>query len=383
LGDLLKDIDKLDFKTISFNIIIIVTCVVFSLITTYFNSNINVRLNELGNYLLFYLGGVFGSLIFIFISKIISTFKILEIIGRNTLSIYALNEFIPLRLNYLGHPFGNGLIKKAITFCVLLMIIFIKERVSAKKGERMFHFLIRLDDACPTMNSKSWEKIEKILQNYSVCPIVGVIPDCLDKSTSFQNKYDDSFWTKVLNWQINGWTIFIHGYHHKLNRIPNGTKTFFKNVETHSEFVGLSVSMQRNYIRDSIRIFKEHKIAAKGFFAPGHTFDANTVSVLAENGINYISDGYDIKPFIKCNVTFIPTMFDTPRKMPYGLFTFVFHPSSMKENDYLYLDNFLKKYSKHCISFDESIQFVKGKQSLFGRFCESIIFLLRKLRRRK
>ena len=37
-------------------------------------------------------------------------------------------------------------------------------------------YLIRLDDACPTMDSVKWEKMLNILDRYEVKPMVGIIP---------------------------------------------------------------------------------------------------------------------------------------------------------------------------------------------------------------
>ena len=37
-------------------------------------------------------------------------------------------------------------------------------------------YLIRLDDACDTSNLSKWAEIERILDNFSVKPIVAVIP---------------------------------------------------------------------------------------------------------------------------------------------------------------------------------------------------------------
>lgn len=39
----------------------------------------------------------------------------------------------------------------------------------------MSHYVIRLDDACPTMNHANWNRMEYLLDKYSVRPIVGVI----------------------------------------------------------------------------------------------------------------------------------------------------------------------------------------------------------------
>lgn len=36
-------------------------------------------------------------------------------------------------------------------------------------------YLVRLDDACPTMYSDRWQKIEEILDKHKIKPMVGII----------------------------------------------------------------------------------------------------------------------------------------------------------------------------------------------------------------
>ena len=44
----------------------------------------------------------------------------------------------------------------------------------------MGKFIIRLDDACPTMDKKKWDKIEKILNELNIKPLVAIIPNNKD-----------------------------------------------------------------------------------------------------------------------------------------------------------------------------------------------------------
>lgn len=38
----------------------------------------------------------------------------------------------------------------------------------------MSKYIMRLDDACEKRNIKCWDRIEKILDNYGIKPLVGV-----------------------------------------------------------------------------------------------------------------------------------------------------------------------------------------------------------------
>ena len=59
----------------------------------------------------------------------------------------------------------------------------------------MLKFILRLDDACPTMNKSKWDRMEKLLDKYSIKPIVGIIPD--NKDPEFCYGIDPYFWEKV------------------------------------------------------------------------------------------------------------------------------------------------------------------------------------------
>ena len=78
----------------------------------------------------------------------------------------------------------------------------------------MQKYLIRLDDACPTMDSKKWGRIEKIIEKLPP-PMVGVIPANKDKRQMCEAP-DEHFWGKVRRWQEKGWVIALHGYDHRL-----------------------------------------------------------------------------------------------------------------------------------------------------------------------
>ena len=76
-------------------------------------------------------------------------------------------------------------------------------------------YCLRLDDACPQMNTEKWARIERILDKYKVRPIVGVIPE--NRDPDFVAVADENFWKKACEWQKKGWTIALHGLHHELH----------------------------------------------------------------------------------------------------------------------------------------------------------------------
>ncbi|MDP4121248.1 MAG: DUF2334 domain-containing protein, partial [Bacillota bacterium] len=74
-------------------------------------------------------------------------------------------------------------------------------------------YLIRLDDAAPNMNHENWDRIEKLLLQYNICPLIGVIPNNKDEQL-LKYPYDEKFWDKVEKWISYGWVIAMHGYNH-------------------------------------------------------------------------------------------------------------------------------------------------------------------------
>ena len=74
-------------------------------------------------------------------------------------------------------------------------------------------YLIRLDDACPTMNKVKWQRMEDILDRHGIRPMVGVIPHNEDPKQEI-DPVNPLFWDNVNVWKEKGWAIAMHGYNH-------------------------------------------------------------------------------------------------------------------------------------------------------------------------
>ena len=67
----------------------------------------------------------------------------------------------------------------------------------------MQKYIVRLDDACPTMDRKKWNRFFDILDKYNIKPIVAVIPNNEDKNMLI-DEYDKNFIgraNRFLHWQ--------------------------------------------------------------------------------------------------------------------------------------------------------------------------------------
>ena len=128
-------------------------------------------------------------------------------------------------------------------------------------------------------------------------------------------------------------------------------------------------------IRTGINLLKDHGVCPKCFFAPAHTFDRNTVEAYKKaDEIKFISDGYALRPYKKAGMIFIQAVFDTPHKMPFGLNTFVFHPSRMTAIDFDNLVIFLDKYNRHATTVESALREPMYAQGLLGRIIEILMY---------
>lgn len=242
----------------------------------------------------------------------------------------------------------------------------------------MSKYIIRLDDACQTMNHDNWNRIERILDQYNVCLIVGVIPD--NQDPDFVWEYDCQFWDKARTWQKKGWTIAMHGLHHNMfYHDPAGY--YQKSHGVHTEYAGLPFDIQRNMIIEGISILKQNEVIPSGFFAPAHTYDLNTVKALKTSPeIQFVSDGYALWAYKKDGMVFIPAICDGPFSIPFGLYTYVFHPSVMKEENFYRLDHFLSKNRNKVINVEKALSHIHDGQGLIGCSLENSIYCARWIR---
>jgi len=235
-------------------------------------------------------------------------------------------------------------------------------------------YIIRFDDACPTMDKKKWNKIEELCDKYNIKPIVAVIPNNEDPQ-QIKNEFDNTFWQKVKSWQEKGWHIALHGYEHVYISKSSGFVPF--NYE--SEFAGLSYEEQVNKIKAGWKIFQKHGIKANIWVAPSHTFDRNTLKALKEHTtIEIISDGVALFPFYRFGFKWIPQQVWRFRKMPFGVWTGCFHPNEMSDKEFNDLENFIKKNYKNFID----INHLKYKEfCLLNIVFEKIYWIIRRFKK--
>lgn len=234
------------------------------------------------------------------------------------------------------------------------------------------HYVFRLDDACDKMDISQWQRMEDLLDRYSIKPLVGVIPHCEDP---MMDKYpkDNMFWEKVEKWQKKGWVIALHGYNHVCTTKDGGINP----VNKRSEFAGVSFDIQLEKIKNGIEIFRSHGIEPKVFFAPSHTFDNETVKALKDaSQIRIISDTWAWDHYCKDGITYVPQQSGQVRNVPFALSTFCYHPNTMKDDDFHKLELFLKDNKELFVPFP--LEQTSRKLSLVDRMMQCAYFKSRK-----
>lgn len=235
-------------------------------------------------------------------------------------------------------------------------------------------YVIRLDDASDYNNLSNWNRMEKILNSYSIKPIVGVIPNNQDPSMVKAYKKNNDFWKKVKQWQNSGWIIAMHGYNHVYITDDGGINP----IQKRSEFAGVSLKKQEDKIKNGIEIFKSNGIIPDVFFAPSHTFDENTLLALKKNSdIRIISDTIANDIYFENDFYFLPQQSGRVRKLPFKFVTFCYHPNTMRDNDFDELENFIKENRNKFNSLDIK-NLTKRNKNILDKFLSLLYFARRK-----
>ncbi|MDR0596303.1 MAG: DUF2334 domain-containing protein [Clostridiales Family XIII bacterium] len=231
--------------------------------------------------------------------------------------------------------------------------------------------IIRLDDACPTMNHDNWDRVEGIFDKYGVKPLVGIIPDNRDRLFAWES--DPDFWgVTARRWEDKGWCIAQHGCYH-LYQSEDGSPSDEAKPGERTEFKGLPRERQRELIDTGYAAMSAHGIEPKGFFAPNHTFDDTTIDILRESGrYGFISDGPSFDLFRYRGMAFIPYI-PASRKFPIKprVSTRVLHPNTMGGGDIDELEAWLKDSHGLVASVPEIMSRqggIKNKARLSGAF---------------
>lgn len=242
------------------------------------------------------------------------------------------------------------------------------------------HYLLRFDDLCESMDWGTWDRIESILEQAGVRPLLAVVPDNRDPSLAV-NPPNPAFWSRVREWHARGWTIGMHGYRHEyVSRDPG-----MLGLNLFSEFAGLSYDEQLRKLASSVAIFRDHAVEPQVWIAPGHSFDCNTIRALASVGIRAISDGYALWPYCDAAGTFwLPQQLWRFRTMPTGVWTVCFHINGWSKAAIAMFEGSLAMLRSQIVDFNGlRAEYGARSCSLFDRAFDISFRLMLQWRRRK
>ena len=189
-------------------------------------------------------------------------------------------------------------------------------------------YLLRMDDACPTMDSRKWQMLEDLFDKLGIKPVVAVVPDNQDPELQY-DRPNPKFWDKVRSWQAKGWTIAMHGYQHVMHHT---TSKLILPFYQRSEFAGLTYEEQATKIQRARRTFEAQGVEPTVWIAPAHCFDRLTLEAIrAETPIRIISDGIARNPYVEDGFFWIPQQLWGLTEKHDGLWTVCLHPNTMSD----------------------------------------------------
>lgn len=208
-------------------------------------------------------------------------------------------------------------------------------------------YLFRIDDLCPTLHGDRWQRLRAMLHRFHVQPILAIVPENRDPELQVSPPAAH-FWPQMREMARQGATIAMHGWQHLCLRQAHSLIP----LHPSGEFAGVPLADQEKAIADGLRVLRGHGLAPRLFVAPRHSIDRSTLSALRAQGIEYLSDGFARRPFLRGGIVWIPQQLWAPTPQQSGLWTICLHPNSMRPSEFGILENFLAAHAAECTSFE-------------------------------
>lgn len=216
---------------------------------------------------------------------------------------------------------------------------------------RPARYLLRFDDLCPTVSRERWKRCCELVNDFKIRPILAVVPDNRDPELQ-ASPPDPEFWHQMKAMEEAGATVGLHGYQHRCVSHGRGLVS----ISTISEFAGVAVETQLNWIREGLRILRSHGLDPKIWVAPRHGFDRNTLRALRAEGVQMVSDGFACRPFLCDGLTWIPQQLWAPVEKPSGLWTICIHPNTVSDAQISSMHGFLRAHAEQFVSIDRALE---------------------------
>lgn len=223
-------------------------------------------------------------------------------------------------------------------------------------------YILRFDDINPEMAWSRFIPLKQKLEKLGIVSVLGVIPNCLDKSLMVE-KRNPNFFDLIRKWKNYGDTIAQHGTHHTYSTSSAG----ILEINNRSEFAGLPFNEQLNLIDKGKKILEDEECWQPFFMAPSHSFDENTLAALSSLGFQSITDGYGIFPYRINDITLVPQLFSKPVRFIPGIQTLCIHINSMSQKQIAVLESFVKNNKNKFLNYIDV-------SSSWRDFDEAIVF---------
>ncbi|MCR4641621.1 MAG: DUF2334 domain-containing protein [Lachnospiraceae bacterium] len=237
---------------------------------------------------------------------------------------------------------------------------------------------VRIDDISPDMDWERFRRFEELLARYRIRPLIGLIPDNLDRTVGSGKAMPEAEYRAWLEEKRReGWLFALHGWHHRYRTKQRGIFP----LNPFSEFAGLPFMMQRSMIAKG-----KEKLARLGaetdiFMAPGHSFDKNTLRALKECGFRYITDGYGDAPYIREELVFLPISLlrSAELKRRSGFSCFVVHTAELTDTELEEYERLFSSQRSRFIDYRRLLRIKPRKRGLFGNTAEYLLALAKGL----
>ena len=235
---------------------------------------------------------------------------------------------------------------------------------------------VRLDDITPDMDWEKFRRLEKMLDENRIAPLLGIVPDNQDENLK-RNPAMPDFDMQMKTWEAKDWVLAMHGWKHIYTTGKGGLFP----LNNFSEFAGVAKEKQREMIQDGKSKLQKMGIETDIFMAPAHSFDKNTLTLLKEAGFRYITDGFGSSPYEWKGLTFLPIAFQKSKDIEKseGYTTLVFHTNTMNEQDFVNFEKTLQKHKQDFISYKEYLKVPAKKQNFVGRVKEYSMATMKRL----
>lgn len=190
---------------------------------------------------------------------------------------------------------------------------------------------VRLDDIAPDMDWEKFDRFLKLMDQYHVKALLGVIPENRDRTVGIGEKKED-FFERMRELQARGYVIAMHGCYHLYTTEQGGLFP----LNHLSEFAGLPFEKQTEMIRHGKEILEKEGIRTDIFMAPAHSYDADTLRALRENGFTGITDGFGKRPYRAFGLIFYPISDRRSKTLAGGdgISTLVVHTNTLTEEEF-------------------------------------------------